>query len=112
MPKETEVLADIGREMFDSAKASFGAGFAPVEHLLRAESDKLAITLQMIARGAMRGEVSPEEAAILLGQQKVAAASVLTAAKGISIVAAQAAVSAGLATVRQRVNTELGFSLL
>jgi hypothetical protein len=76
------------------------------------ESEKLAITLRMIIEAYGQGEISKIEAKILLNQQKVAATAVLTAAEGMAAVAVQSALNAGLRTVKDFVNSKLGFPLL
>lgn len=112
MPAETVSLDNLGDQMFDAAKTSFGARFATVRQYLKAESEKLAITLRLIVAGTASGEISQAEAAILLNQQKAAASAVLTAAEGMTAVAVQAALDAALGVVRQFVNGKLGFALL
>lgn len=112
MPAEPVSLDNLGDQMFDAAKTSFGAKFAAVRQYLKAESEKLAITLRLIVEGTASGEISQAEAAILLNQQKAAASAVLTAAEGMTAVAVQAALDAALGVVRQFVNGRLGFALL
>jgi ABC-type enterobactin transport system permease subunit len=105
-------LDNLGDKMFEAAKASFGSSFASVRLYLMAESEKLAITLRMIVKGCEVGEIGKAEAKILLNQQKVASAAVLTAAEGMTAVAVQAALNAAFKVVKDFVNGRIGFPLL
>lgn len=112
MPKDDVTLDNLDDKMFEAAKTTFGNKFALVKQYLKAESEKLAITLRMIIEGSAKEEISKAEAKILLNQQKVATATVLTAAEGMTAVAVQAAINAALKIVKDFVNSEIGFPLL
>jgi hypothetical protein len=103
---------NLGDKMFAAAKTSFGGKFKLVRQFLSAESEKLAITLRMIIEGVASGDIRPDEAKILVNQQKVAASAVLTAAEGMTMVAVQVALNAALKVVKDFVNGEVGFALL
>lgn len=112
MTKDDVALDNLGDKMFEAAKTTFGSKFALVKQYLKAESEKLAITLRMIIEASTKEEISKAEAKILLNQQKVATAAVLTAAEGMTAVAVQAAINAALKVVKDFVNSEIGFPLL
>ena len=112
MAADNVTLENLGDQMFDAAKSSFGSKFATVKQYLRAESEKLAITLRMIIESSVAGEISQAEAKILLNQQKVATSAVLTAAEGMTAVAVQTAVNAALKVAKDFVNSKIGFPLL
>ena len=78
-PKVTS--SNLGGKMYAAAKTSLGSRFPLIQAYLKAESEKLAITLRMIVEQSVNGGLSKGEAKILLNQQKVAASSVLTAAE-------------------------------
>jgi len=105
-------LNGLGASILAAAKTELGKKFGDVKTFLKGESEKLAITLRMIIEGVASGEISKAEAKILLNQQKVASAAVLTAAEGMTVIAAQAALNAGLKVVRDFVNGKVGFALL
>ena len=108
-----EITADnLGDKIFDASKSEFGAKFGLVKKYLKTESEKLAITLRMIIEGRATGEVTEEEAKILLNMQKLAAKAVLTAAEGMSLLAVESAINAALAVVKDFVNSKVGFPLL
>ncbi|HUL82478.1 MAG TPA: hypothetical protein VL131_10050 [Gammaproteobacteria bacterium] len=112
MPTDEITTDNLGDHIFDAAKEAFGKKFNKVKAFVQAESDKLAITLNMIIDATAKGQITEAEAHILLNQQKVAASAVFTAAEGMTVVAAQAAIDAGLAVVKNFVNGKLGFELI
>ncbi|KAF0145296.1 MAG: Uncharacterized protein FD156_1127 [Nitrospirae bacterium] len=112
MTKDNVTLDNLGDAMFEAARTTFGSKFILVKQYLKAESEKLAITLRMIIEGSAKQEIGKAEAKILLNQQKVATAAVLTAAEGMTAVAVQAAINAALKIVKDFVNSEIGFPLL
>lgn len=103
---------NLGDKIFEAAKTSFGAKFGSVKQFAQAESEKLAITLRMIIEASARGEITKEEAKILLNQQKLAASAVFTATEGMTAAAAQAAINSALNVVKDFVNGKIGFALL
>lgn len=112
MAKKTVTFDDLGEKMFEAAKSSLGSSYVSVKLYLKAESDKLAVTLRMITEGIAKGEISKMESKILLNQQKVAASAVLTAVEGMSSVVVQTAINAALKVVKDLVNSKAGFPLL
>jgi hypothetical protein len=112
MASDIVTSENLSEKMFEAAKTSVGGKFALIRHFLQAESEKLAITLRMIIQASTTGEISKTEAKILLNQQKVAAAAVLTSAEGMTAVAVQAAINAALKVVKDFVNGKIGFPLL
>jgi hypothetical protein len=112
MATEAVTTSNLGDKIFEAAKSSFGSKFALIQHFLKDESEKLAITLRMIIQASVNGEITETEAKILLNQQKVAASAVLTAAEGMTAVAVQAAINAALKVVKDFVNGKIGFALL
>jgi hypothetical protein len=112
LPSEEVTEKDLADKLFTAAKESLGKDFKKVKSYLKAETQKLAITLKMIIEGKISGELTQEEAAIHLAMQKVATRSVLTAAEGMSIVAAENAINSALNIVKSAVNSKIGFPLL
>jgi hypothetical protein len=95
----------------------FGAAFAVVKdkapstgNYVKGECIKLAQTLATIEAEEAAGEVSNEQAAILLEMQKTSMRSVLTATEGLGLLDAEAAINAALAVVRQTVSATLGLA--
>lgn len=104
--------SNMGEKIFEGAKLNLASHFRSIKKYLKGESEKLAITLRMIIDGVAAGEVSEAEAQILLNGQKVASSAVITAARGMTAVAAQAAINAGLDVVKEFANGKIGFALL
>lgn len=104
--------SNLGEKIFEGAKTNLASHYTSIKKYLRGESEKLAITLRMIIEGVKAAEVSEAEAQILLNGQKMATSAVLTAAQGMTAVAAQAAIDAGLNVVKEFVNGKIGFALL
>ena len=112
MTTTTVTSENLSEKMFDSAKVALGERFGLVEPFLKSESEKLTITLRMIIEASARRKITNEHAEILLNQQKIAVSAVLTAAEGMTILAAQAAIDAALKEVRDFINGRIGFALL
>jgi hypothetical protein len=112
MAIDNVTLENLDEKMFAAAKSSLGSKFASVELYLKAESEKLAITLRMIIESCVANKIRKAEAKILLNQQKAATSAVLTAAEGMSAVAVQAALNAALKVVKDLVNSKIGLPLL
>lgn len=112
MATDSTKLEKLGGNIFNAAKDSLGNKFGAVKIYMKAESEKLAITLRMITESYLAGELSKAEAKILLNQQKAASMAVLTAAEGMTAVAVQGAINAALKVVKDTVNTAIGFPLL
>jgi hypothetical protein len=77
-----------------------------------AEAAKMAKTLETIATLRASNKIDDDQAKALLDMQKHAMQSVLLAVEGIGLIAAQNAINAGLAAVKDVVNKALPFPLL
>jgi len=105
-------MNNLADKIFEDAKLAAGSKYEIVKQYLKAESEKLAITLLMISDGVAAGAITQAEAKILLNQQKLAMASVLTASEGMTIVLAQDTVNAALNVGASFINGKVGFALL
>jgi len=112
MARDIVTDGNLGEKMFVAAKSSLGPMFKLVQQFLKYEMEKLAITIRMLVQGVANGDISKTEAKILLNQQKVATAAVLTCAEGMTAVAVQAAINAALGVLKGFVNGKVGFALL
>ena len=112
MADQKITVDDLGKEMFEVVKKSFGKNFDDVEAYVKIETRQLATTLQMIIDARNNKEISEDVAKILLNMQKIAGSAVLTAAKGMTLVAAQNAINDSLNVVKKFVNDKVGFKLL
>ena len=108
----TVTSGNLGDQISSGITGALGTGAKTVKAFIKAESEKLAITLRMILEGFASGDISKADAKALLNQQKVAASAVLTAAEGMALAAVQAAINAGLKAIKDFINGKLGFALL
>ena len=76
------------------------------------EAQKLAQSLQDIEKLFEDGTITAEKAIIQLDMQKKAAQAVFLTVEGLSIIAAENAINAGLGVVRDAVNAVLPIELL
>ena len=109
MAIDTDALTN---EMFNAA---FGVlkGRAPsISTYVRGECAKIAQTFATIQSGVRAGEISAEEAIVLLDMQKSAARTVLLSAEGLGMLAVEQAINTALDEVKSVVNAALGFALI
>jgi|GEM_PF-572290 hypothetical protein len=83
-----------------------------IEKYAKDESAKMAQSLAKIASLLAAGKIDEDEAKLQLNIQKQATKAVLLAIAGVSLLAAEAAINAALATVKTAVNTAVGFALI
>ena len=102
----------IAQQMFGAAFAAVKAKAPRVSNFVKGECAKLAQTFATIEAEQAAGQIFEDQAQILLEMQKTSMRSVLTAAEGLGLLDAEAAINAALDIVRTAVNTALGFALL
>jgi hypothetical protein len=98
----------VGMQMFEAAFAVVKDKAPSTGNYVKGECLKLAQTLATIEAEETAGELSTEQAALLLDMQKTTMRSVLTATEGLGLLDAEAAINAALAVVRQTVDVALG----
>jgi hypothetical protein len=98
--------------MIAAAKGVFGKQWPVVKDYAEAELEKLARTLTQIETLKISGQISQAEASVLLEMQKNTARAVMLALQGMSLLLVEGAINAALATVKDSVNTAVGFVLL
>ncbi len=82
------------------------------ESFAKTEFTKLAQTLVSIEAQLAAGQITQDQASLLLDMQKNASRAVLLALKGMALVAAQNAINAALGAIGGIVNKALGFALI
>jgi hypothetical protein len=80
--------------------------------IVEAEFKKIAQTLALVEAELGAGEISREEAALLIDMQKSATRSVLLMSQGLSLLVAEQAINTALDVVRTAVNTAAGVKIL
>jgi hypothetical protein len=115
MSKSPQVSLDaeaLVAQMLAAAAKSLRKDWPKARTYAELEIRKLVATLLMIQALHAAGQLSAEEARLLLDMQKNATRSVLLTLRGLGIIAVEKAINAALKVVRQAINTALGFALL
>jgi hypothetical protein len=105
-------VGDLAGKMFDAAFAILKGKTPAIANYLRGECAKLAQTMATIEAEQASGELSADEAHVLLEMQKSASRSLLLTSEGLGLLVAEQAINAALDAVRSVVNTALPFALL
>jgi hypothetical protein len=105
-------VGDLAGKMFDAAFAVLMGKTPGIANYLRGECAKLAHTFATIEAEQASGEISLDEARLLLEMQTSASRSVLLTSEGLGLLAAEQAINAALDAVRSAVNAALPFALL
>jgi hypothetical protein len=98
--------------MLNALKQVLDKYWGEVQDFAKTEALKMAQTLANIASLKAAGKINEAQAAALVDMQKQSMQAVLLAFEGIGLIAAQAAINAALAAVKDTVNKLLGFGLL
>jgi hypothetical protein len=98
--------------MVEAAKGKLKEQWPEVKEFARAEAKKTAETLAMIERLTLAGQINLRQAKALLSMQKNSALAVLLTVEGLGLLTVESAINAALASVRDTVNTALGFVLI
>jgi len=98
--------------MLDALKPVLAKYWGEVQDYAKTEAVKMAHTLANIESLKAAGKIGEAQAVALLDMQKQSMQAVLMAVEGIGLIAAQTAINAALAAVKDTVNKLLGFGLL
>ena len=105
-------LEKVTKEMFAAAFAVLRERAPKLRSVVELECRKIAQTLALVEVEFVSGELSREEAALLVDMQRSATRSVLLMSQGMSLVIAERAVNGALDVARAAINTALGTRLL
>jgi hypothetical protein len=108
-PLDVESLAKL---MSDAAVRVLRKEWPAVGRYAETEFRKLGETVKLIAEQTAAGQISVEEAALLLDMQKNAMRSVLLTVEGIGILAAEQAINAALDAARAPINAAVGWAIV
>ena len=100
------------RVMSDAAVGVLRQKWPTVRRYAETEFRKLGETVKLIADEAAAGEISEEEAMLLLDMQKNAMRSVLLTVEGLGILAAEQAINAALDAARAPITAAVGWAIL
>jgi hypothetical protein len=98
--------------MVNEAKASLGEHWADIKDVAVTSFKSLALHLTEIEKMKLNGTISDEKACFLIGMQKDSIKIAIATEKGLSLIAAEAALNAALDVIRNTVNTAIGFAIL
>jgi len=98
--------------MATAAAGVLGSKWPGVRSFATTEFQKIAQTVASIGTQVASGEISTDQAAILLDMQENASRAVLASLEGMTLIAAEQAINAALAAVKGVVNTFVGFALI
>jgi len=105
-------LDKIAKDMFVAAFGVLKERAPKMRTIVEAEFKKVAQTLVLVESELAAGELSHEEAALLIDMQKSATRSVLLMSQGLSLLLAERAINTALDVVRAAVNTAAGVKIL
>jgi hypothetical protein len=98
--------------MFGAAKESLGEHWEGIKDVATTSFKSLTMHLIDIEKMKNEGSITEEKAALLIGFQKDAIKIAIATEKGLSLLAAEAALNAALDVVRNTVNRAIGFPIL
>lgn len=102
------LLRDIGT----AALGAVGAGWPKIRDFASDELQKIAATTASIEVQKRKGEISEDEAKMLVDIRENALRSVLLGAEGLSALTLEATVNAIMGVVKGAINTATGFKIL
>ena len=98
--------------MVGAAKESLGEHWEGIKDVAITSFKSLALHLVEIEKMRINGTISEEKACLLTGMQKDSIKIAIATEKGLSLIAAEAALNAALDIIRNTVNTAIGFAIL
>ena len=109
MGLKTSVLV---KQMLIAAKGKLDDQWPDVKRYAETEAKKLAATIVMIEKLKVEGKISRNQARILLDMQKNTSRMILLTIEGLSLLTAEAAVNAAIKSIRDTVNSAIGWKLI
>src|SRR5215510_7494428 len=105
-------IEDLAKKMLDAALPVLTDKAPGIGAYAAGEFKKIAQTIATIESEQAQGQITEEQASILLEMQKGASRSVLLTAAGLSLLVVEKALNAALDVVRAAVNTAVKFALV
>lgn len=100
------------KDMAGAATGVLKEKWPSVKTYAEAEFKKLGETVIAVQKSKLLGNITEEEARLLLEMQKNAMRSVFLTVEGLGIIAVEEAINAAIAVVRSTINTAIGWSIL
>ena len=104
--------SQLASQMTAAAADELGEKWPDIRDFARGEFKKIAADIVLIGRLRARKKISSKRARLHLEMQKNATKTVFLTVEGLGILAVEAAMNAALKTIRDAVNTAVGFVLL
>jgi replicative superfamily II helicase len=105
-------IKELVRKMLEASKEPLRENFEEAKDFAEQSYKTVLENAELLARKTVNGDITEEQAKILLRMQIRAAESVLLAIEGIGILAAQRAVNAAINVIKDAVNAILPVQLL
>jgi hypothetical protein len=105
-------LEGLVSSMLAAAKGVFDKRWPEIKDYAEPEFEKLARTLIQIESLRVRKKISEGTASVLLEMQKNTTRAVMLALEGMGLVLIEEAINAALKSVKEVVNTALGFAII
>lgn len=99
-------------DMVTAARESLGEHWQGIKDVATSSFKSLAQHLVDIENMKAKGTITEEKACLLIGMQKDAIKIAIATEKGLSLLAAEAALNAAVDVVRSAVNRAIGFAIL
>lgn len=100
------------KDMAGAATGVLKEKWPSVKTYAEAEFKKLGETVIAVQKSKLTGNITEEEARLLLEMQRNAMRSVFLTVEGLGIIAVEEAINAAMAVVRSTINTAIGWSIL
>lgn len=100
------------KDMAGAATGVLKEKWPSVKTYAEAEFKKLGETVIAVQKSKLTGNITEEEARLLLEMQKNAMRSVFLTVEGLGIIAVEEVINAAMAVVRSTINTAIGWSIL
>jgi len=110
-PRPTDIQSIVA-QMLAAAANVLQSKFPAIKSFATTEFQKIAQTIVSIGEQVASGEITQDQAALLLDMQENASRAVLAASEGMTLILAEQAINAALGVIKGIVNTTVGFTLI
>ena len=105
-------VGTLASQMLEAALPILKKGAQEAESFAKTEFTKIAHTIVAIGEQVATGQISQQQAGLLLDMQKSASRTVLLTLEGLALLAVEEAINAALDVIKGVVNTALKFPLI
>lgn len=105
-------IESIANQMIEAAKGVLGDKWGEARQFAESEAKKFAQNMADIAAWKLSGDITEEQAKVLIRLHQRSMKMVLTALEGISLAMAERAINAAIDVIRGTINRALGWDIL